>query len=125
MGYQVNLAIQSYKEVVLMDRDEILERSRRENLGEDEYEREVSLRSAQLGMKVGLLACCVVAALSVALTGRTNAGCWVIYFSIWGASALYRYRLLGQKVDLGYLIGSIAVGLLFAVLYARELMGAG
>ena len=48
MGYQVNLAIQSYKEVVLMDRDEILERSRRENLGEDEYEREVSLRSAQL-----------------------------------------------------------------------------
>ena len=51
MGYQVNLAIQSYKEVVLMDRDEILERSRRENLGEDEYEREVSLRSAQLGMK--------------------------------------------------------------------------
>ena len=45
-----------------MDRDEILERSRRENLGEDEYEREVSLRSAQLGMKVGLLACCVVAA---------------------------------------------------------------
>lgn len=108
-----------------MNRDEILKRSRMENEGGDEYEQEISLKAARVGMKVGLLACCVVAALSVALTGRTNAGCWVIYFSIWGASALYRYRLLGQKVDLGYLIGSVAVGLLFAVLYARELMGAG
>ena len=90
MGYQVNLAIQSYKEVVLMDRDEILERSRRENLGEDEYEREVSLRSAQLGMKVGLLACCVVASLSAAVTDRINAGCWIIYFSIWAAGSINR-----------------------------------
>ena len=123
MGYQVNLAIQSYKEVVLIDRDEILERSRRENQGEDEYEREVSLRSAQLGMKVGLLACCVVASLSAAVTDRINAGCWIIYFSIWAAGSINKYRRLRQPRELGFAIGSIAAGVLFAVRFACELMG--
>ena len=80
-----------------MDRDEILERSRRENLGEDEYEREVSLRSAQLGMKVGLLA--------------------------WAAGSINKYRRLRQPRELGFAIGSIAAGVLFAVRFACELMG--
>lgn len=107
-----------------MDRDEILERSRRENLGEDEYEREIALKSAKLGMKIGLLACCIVATVSVAVTERINDGCWIIYFSILATNFGSKYRHLRQRSDMACAAASAAVCLMFAVRFVRGLMGA-
>lgn len=107
-----------------MNRDEILERSRRENQGGDEYERDIALKSAKLGMKIGLLACCIVATVSVAVTERINDGCWIIYFSILATDLGNKYRHLRRRDDLARAIASAAVCLMFAVRFVRGLMGA-
>lgn len=58
-----------------MRKDDILARSRAENQGQDEYEKQVLEKAGKLSAQVGMLACCLLAAASVAATGRVNYGC--------------------------------------------------
>ena len=80
-----------------MNKDDILAMSRAENQGNDEYEKQVLEKAGKLAAQAGMLACCLVAAASVAVTGRVNAGCWVIYFSIYASLFWTKWRYLKKR----------------------------
>lgn len=107
-----------------MNKDDILAKSRAENQGSDEYEKQVLEKAGRLSAQVGMVVCCVIAAASVMVTGRVNNACWVIYFSIHAAIFWTKYRCLHRRHELGLAVVSTAVGLLFAGLFAAvDLMG--
>lgn len=106
-----------------MNRDDILARSRAENQGNDEYERMVLEKAGRLSAQVGLVTCCAVAVASVAVTGRVNSACWIIYFAIHASLFLTKYRYLKRRHELIMAVISVLVGLLFTGLFIAELAG--
>ena len=105
-----------------MDKDDILAKSRAENNGSDEYERQVLEKAGKLSSQVGLMVCCFIAAFSVIRTDRMNNGCWVIYFSIHATIFWVKYRGLGRRHELIMAVISTLVGLLFLGLFLREMI---
>lgn len=107
-----------------MNKDDILARSRAENQGSDEYEKQVLEKAGRISAQVGLVVCCLVAASSVAVTGKVNAGCWVIYFSMYASLFWVKYRRLRRRHELMLAAVGTAVGLLFLGLFvACDLLG--
>lgn len=106
-----------------MNRDDVLARSRAENQGNDEYERMVLEKAGRLSAQVGMLACCAIAVASVAVTGRVNYGCWVIYFAIHASLFWVKYCHLRRRHEGMMAVVSTLTGLLFAVLFVLELAG--
>ena len=104
-----------------MNKDDILARSRAENQGGDEYEKYVLEKAGKLSAQVGLLACCIAAAASAAVTGRVNYACWVIYFSIHAALFWTKWRHLKRRHEGMLAVVSTAVGLMFLGLFVWEL----
>ena len=105
-----------------MNRDDILARSRAENQGNDEYERLVLEKAGRVAAQVGMLVCCAVAVASVAVTGKTNAACWIIYFTIHATLFWVKYRCLKRRHELTMALISTATGLFFAAVFALELL---
>lgn len=107
-----------------MNKDDVLARSRAENQGTDEYEKQVLEKAGKLSAQVGMAVCCIIAAASVAVTGRVNNSCWIIYFSIHATIFWTKYRRLHRRHELGLAITATAVGLMFTGLFvAVDLMG--
>ena len=104
-----------------MDKNDVLARSRAENKGNDEYEKQVLEKAGKLAAQVGLLVCCLVAAVSVAVTDRVNNACWVIYFSIYATLFWTKYRHLKNRHELMLAAVSTLVGLLFLGLFIKEI----
>jgi len=105
-----------------MNREDILAKSRAENQGSDEYEKQVLEKAGKLSAQVGMVACCIIAAVSVLVTDRVNNGCWVIYFSIHAALFWTKYRHLRRRHELTLALISTAVGLLFLGLFIVEMV---
>lgn len=105
-----------------MDKDDILAKSRAENNGSDEYERQILEKAGKLAAQVGMVACCIIAMTSVLVTERVNSACWVIYFSIYATLFWTKYRHLKKCHELTLAVISTAVGLLFAGLFIVELV---
>ncbi len=105
-----------------MKKDDILAMSRAENQGSDEYEKQVLEKAGKLSAQVGLLACCIIATVSVLVTDRVNNGCWVIYFSIHAALFWTKYRHLRRRHELAVALASTGVGLLFLGLFIVEMV---
>lgn len=104
-----------------MNRDDILAKSRTENHGSDEYEKQVLEKAGKLAAQVGLVVCCIIAAISIAVTERPNNACWVIYFSIHASLFWTKYRYTKVRHELLLAVVSTAVGLLFLGLLILEM----
>ena len=101
-----------------MTREEILERSRRENTGKhDEREMAVYGLASRWGMLVGGLLCVVLVLASEFLFGVPEVGltAWMVYFAMQGTSNLVLGRKLGEKWKVIYGILELVFALAFLV----------
>ena len=87
-----------------MEKEDILEISRREHQNRDLAELEASVQAGNLAGRVG--------------------GPWVIYFSILGTHALVKFLKLKRKTDLVLTVLYLVMFLLFLVFFIRRLMEA-
>ena len=106
-----------------MEKEDILEISRREHQNRDLAELEASVQAGNLAGRVGAGVCCLVSALFVRAVHTVLLGPWVIYFSILGTHSLVTYRKKKRKTDLTLTILYFAMFLLFLVLFAVRLIG--
>ena len=102
-----------------MEKEDILEISRREHQNRDLAELEASVQAGNLA---GL--CCLVSALFVRAVHTVLLGPWVIYFSILGTHALVKFLKLKRKTDLVLTVLYLVMFLLFLVFFIRRLMEA-
>lgn len=105
-----------------MNKDDILAKSRAENQGSDEFEKQVLEKSGKIAAQVGMIMCCIVATASVAVTDHINNACWVIYFSIHAAIFWTKFRYTKKSHELMLAAVSTLVGLIFVGLFIMELV---
>lgn len=111
-------------EVFLMQKEEILEISRKEHQNRDLAELEASVQAGNFAGRVGAGVCCLVSALFVRAVHTVLLGPWVIYFSILGTHALVKFLKLKRKTDLVLTVLYLVMFLLFLVFFIRRLMEA-
>ena len=107
-----------------MEKEDILEISRREHQNRDLAELEASVQAGNLAGRVGAGVCCLVSALFVRAVHTVLLGPLVIYFSILGTHALVKFLKLKRKTDLVLTVLYLVMFLLFLVFFIRRLMEA-
>ena len=119
LSYQVYLA---RKAEYPMNKEEILARSRNENKGMDIIELQSLEKASKVAAKVGMLLCCFVAVMEVAVTGQLSLGSWLIYFGILCTLFFMKYRLMKKRHELLLSIFYTMLFLLFLILFLLKLL---
>lgn len=107
-----------------MDREEILEKSRKENKNKDIAELEVINQASTLAVRIGILVCCLISVAEVIATDQVNYACWMIYFSMLAAIFSVKCIKLRRKHEILLTIFFLLCFLIMVVCYVRHLMGA-
>lgn len=109
-----------------MDKNEILEKSRKENDHKpDERELFVNGKASAVGTSVGILLCALVILLEALLTENYVAtpAAWTVYWGIFAAIHTYKFAKLKQKHELVWGILGCVLSVLFLVFYMLKLTG--
>ncbi|MBP5618233.1 MAG: hypothetical protein J6X61_03685 [Clostridia bacterium] len=106
-----------------MNKDEILERSRRENKNMDERERDALARAGRVASGVGGLVCGVILILEAIFAGQISYAIWAVYLSITGTTLLYKFLRLRRKHELIFGLIELALAAVFLVFYILQLTG--
>lgn len=77
-------------EEIIMNKDEILEKSRRENSKKDPYEMEIDLKSSNLGMVCSIVLCLVLFLVQRIAGGVFNYGFWSIIMAENAGAFIYK-----------------------------------
>ena len=67
-----------------MNKDEILKRSRNENKGQDEMERDVDAKAGRQAASIGLLVCMLLNLAELLIKGQANLSAWIVWSVIMG-----------------------------------------
>ena len=106
-----------------MNKEEILEASRRENKNQDVVEAEVIKQASQIAYLIGCMMCGVICLIQVIFTDTMNWGCWVVNFSILGTVFLFKSIKLKKRHEIILTILYYGFALFFAVGFAFSLRG--
>ena len=106
-----------------MNKDEILEKSRQENRGMDERERDALARAGRVASAVGGLVCALILVLEVILIGQVSYSIWAIYLSITGTTLLVKFLRLRRKHELVFGLLELALAAAFLALHILRLVG--
>lgn len=107
----------------MMDKEEILAKSRTENKSMDEYEKSVLDKAGKISVQAGLLLCCLIAILEVIFTGKASMGSWTIYFGMLTTQFLVKYSKLRQKHELLVTAFYGVLFLFFLIFFIKSLIG--
>lgn len=96
-----------------MNKDEILEMSRRKHQNRDYAALDADVRAGNIAERVGACVCCLVSVTACRITGDTPFSPWIIYFSILGSHSRVKYLKWKRNADLAlsalyFLIGLLA-----------------
>ena len=105
-----------------MDKEKILESSRKENKNRDLVELEVAARAGHIAGRVGAAVCVLLSLVVRLLTDSYLLSPWIIYFSIIATHSLGKYAKLRRKTDLVLSFVYLAVCLSFLVLFVLRLV---
>ena len=106
-----------------MDREENLERSRRENKNKDLAELDVTVYAGNMAGRVGACVCCLVSIISRVVTGEFIYSPWVIYFSILGTQYIVKYSKVKRRSDLWICVLYFGMCLFTLSLFIMRLAG--
>lgn len=107
-----------------MDKEEILKKSREEHKNRDYVELKAVAEASQFAIKTGVVVCCLIAVLHIALTGRVTYSIWPVYFSILTTISLTKYYKLRRWYDLFVGLLFLAAFIFFLVMFLRNPLGA-
>lgn len=105
-----------------MNKDEILKRSRNENKGQDEMERDVDAKAGRQAASIGLLACALLFLTERLVKDQTNYSAWIVYCVLMCTMELSRFSKLRKKSDLITGLIMLVCGAAFVAFYIISLL---
>ena len=106
-----------------MDKDEILEKSRKEHKDRDFVELEVINKANMIANVVGMVVCAALTLIHAVLQKRMDNSAWTVMFSIMTAVFLYKYYKLRKWHELMIGLIYLFITILFFVWYLRDVLG--
>ncbi|MEA4911151.1 MAG: DUF6442 family protein [Oscillospiraceae bacterium] len=107
-----------------MNKEEILEKSRKENKNKDMAEIEAIKRASRIAAITGAVLCMVISVLDWNITKTINWACWTVDFGMMSVLNAWQYFKLRYKKNLVLATISILLLALFGYGYIFELMSA-
>ncbi len=107
-----------------MEKEEILNISRKENKNKDLADLELSTRAGNIAGRVGASVCCVISCIFYWVTDTLLLSPWIICFSIFGTHYLVKYINMKNKTDLVLTILYYAICVLAFVFFVVRLVEA-
>lgn len=105
-----------------MNREEILEKSRKENRNKDLAELDIEVKAGSVAARVGATACVLISTVFLFAEGMMPSVPWIIYFSIIGTNNLVKFVKLKRKTDLTLTILYFTVFVLWLAVFAARLL---
>ena len=105
-----------------MDKDEILERSRKENKDMDLVELEVINKANMIANVVGMVVCAALTVIHAILQKRMDNSAWTVMFSIMATVMLVKFIRLRRRHELIVGLGYLALSIFFFVFYLRDVL---
>ncbi len=105
-----------------MNKEEILEKSRQENKGRDEMERDAFAKAGQTACAVGGIVCALVIIFEAIFARQVNFSIWAVYLSMTGTMLLTKYRRLGKKHELIFGACQLILAAIFLAMYVIRLV---
>ena len=107
-----------------MDKDEILERSRKEHKDMDLVELEALNKASGTAYSVGLLICCLLTVITAITQNRADCSALTLMASIRSTVMLVKFARLRRWHELVIGLFYLSVAIFFFVWYLRDIMGA-
>lgn len=104
-----------------MNKEEILEKSRKENKHKDIYANEINVRGGYIATIIGLILTTIIFISEILLGFGINYGLYGIVFSITGTSNLY--RAIKLKTTKSFAIATLIIAIIFIVTHICDLVG--
>ena len=105
-----------------MEKEDILEISRKENRNRDLAEIETAAQAGSIAARVGAGVCCLVSVMFVWATNTMLFGPWIIYFSILGTHYLVKFIKAKRKTDLTITVLYFAMFILCLTFFVLRLI---
>ncbi|MBQ1491498.1 MAG: hypothetical protein IIZ39_06020 [Blautia sp.] len=105
-----------------MNKEEILEMSRKENQKRDEMERQTFYKAGQLASSVGGILCGFIIILEAIFSDHVSLSIWVIYLSMTGTMLLSKYIYQKKKHELVFGVLELILAAIFLVMYIISLV---
>ena len=106
-----------------MDKDEILEKSRKEHKDMDFVELEAINKANGVAINIGLAVCVLLMIIHAIFQVRMDNSAWTVMFSILTADFLYKYHKLRRWHELMIGLIYLFITVFFFVWYLRDLLG--
>ena len=106
-----------------MDKDEILERSRKEHKDRDFVEDEALAQASKLAIWVGTLVCGLLTVMHAVFQKRMDNSTWTVMFSILATTLLVKFSRLRKRHELIGGLSYLVLAIFFFVRYLLDLLG--
>ena len=106
-----------------MDKDEILERSRKEHKDRDFVEDEALSKANGVALSVGVILCALLSVLHSIFKDSVDYGVWTVMFGIMSTVMLTKFTRLRRRHELLLGLGYLALAIFFFVFYLRDVLG--
>ena len=107
----------------VMDKNEILEKSRNENKNKDEMQKAVFSKAGQRACAVGGIVCAIIIALEMIFTDSVSLSIWAVYLSITGTMLISKYTQLKKKHELIFGVFELILAAAFLVMHIIRIAG--
>ena len=115
-------APQGFKEIK-MTKDEILEKSRKDNGDKDVFDLDVQRRAATAAYFSSFGLCVFVSVLSLIFIGRVSVQCWMVFFGMLTVAFFVKFFKMKKRHELFVAIGYFAIFVALTVVFILELTG--
>ena len=106
-----------------MDKDEILERSRKEHKDRDFVEDEALAQASKIAISVGAVVCGLLTIIQSVSQNRVDFGLWTVMFSILATTMLVKFVRLHKRHELIVGLSYLACAIFFFLWYLRDVLG--
>ena len=106
-----------------MNKDEILEKSRKENENRDLAELEAIYRGSSIAVRVAGTLCVLISDFERLVNGKYNPAVYAVYFCLFGVTFIYKYIKLKKKRELLWGVAWLVISAALLAVYVLETLG--
>ncbi|MDO4480486.1 MAG: DUF6442 family protein [Erysipelotrichaceae bacterium] len=107
-----------------MFKEEILERSRKENQNKDLADLEIIKQAGLISSHVGLTGCVLISLLFYWIIKKPLISPWIIYFSMMATRSIVKYRKMHNHSELILVLLYSGMGILAILYFMIQILGA-
>ncbi len=108
---------------IIVTKEEILEKSRKDNGDKDMYDSEVQKNAAFIAYFASFGLCVFVSVLNWIFTRRVSVQCWIVFFGMLSTAFFVKFFKMKKIHELFVALGYLVIFVMLVIVFVLELSG--